>query len=344
MKKLSDLQLFRMHRRLLALEGLRTRRKRRATSSRRRLAARPFRAVIAPREFCLTDNNRNDLLLFISRIKKMVRAGQRRILIDFTPTRRFIADGTLYFYAIIDNLLSTHKNLKFKCIPPIPTKPSQVLQQIGFYSRIGTHTQFDCDDDEVVNWRAATGQGALGEKYDEILGHYDGHITKALSDKLYTGLTEAMTNANHHAYLVHKKNGAMTTRSYKPWWMFSQEREGLLTVVFCDIGIGIPGSLPFSKDPGWMKWWTVIRKFGIHKNGDGEIIRRAVRHSKTRTQLHHRGKGLRQIIETVSAITGGKAIIQSNRGWYRIENGKEDHGNRRLPINGTILFWQIPLN
>ncbi|MCY1357882.1 hypothetical protein D9M69_443930 [compost metagenome] len=153
-----------------------------------------------------------------------------------------------------------------------------------------------------------------------------------------------MTNAHHHAYLFPRGDGVYTSPSYKPWWMFSQEKDGLLTVVFCDLGVGIPGSLPRSKDEGWQRWWAVMKKLGFHTQGDALIIRGAVRHSRTRTELHNRGKGLRQIIETVSAIPSGKAIIQSNKGCYRISEGHETFNDRRTSINGTILFWQLPLS
>jgi hypothetical protein len=304
----------------------------------------PFKIFSAVTEFGLYNHSRNDLIAFVRRIKKYVVDGGRKILIDFTHTKKFNAEGTLYFYAEIDRLLDCFRGLKIKCEPPLNNRAAQVLQQIGFYSRIGSSHQAICSDDSVVNWRAARGQGALGEKYDEILGSYDGHITSALSGELYTGLTEAMTNAHHHAYLAPRGDGVRVPANYKPWWMFSQERDGLLTVVFCDLGIGIPGSLPRNKDEGWQKWWTIWKRLGFHKRGDSWLIRGAVRHSRTRTELQHRGKGLRQIIETVSAIPSGKAIILSNKGWYSISNGEETYDDRRVSIDGTVLFWQLPLS
>lgn len=266
------------------------------------------------------------------------------MLIDFSRTQKFIADGTLLFYAEIDRLLDHFPRLQVRCNFPYNEKASQVLEQIGFYRRIGKNTKFiACEGDDVVTWRTARGQGADGERYDDILGHYDGIITEALQDELYTGLTEAMTNAHHHAYILKRGDGIVSSRSYKPWWMFSQEKDGKLTVVFCDLGVGIPGSLPHNKDEGWQYWWSVMKRFKLHDQGDAGLIRGAVRHSRTRTKLHHRGKGLTQIIETVSAHPSGKAVIQSNKGWYRIDSGNETFDDHRTSIKGTIIFWQLPL-
>ena len=200
-----------------------------------------------------------------------------------------------------------------------------------------------CDHADIITWRTARGQGAVGEQYDEILGHYDGIITEALQTELYTGLTEAMTNAHHHAYISHRGDGIKSSRSYKPWWMFSQEKDGMLTVVFCDLGVGIPGSLPLSEDDGWQKWWSIMKRLGLHNKGDSSLIRGAIRHSRTRTQLHNRGKGLIQIVETISAVEQGKAVLHSNKGWYKIDSGIETFDDYEQSIMGTVIFWQMPL-
>ncbi|NNT92277.1 hypothetical protein [Stutzerimonas nitrititolerans] len=314
------------------------------SSGRRRRSDKPYRCCLAPKEFSVISDARPKLLEFIRKIRDLISSGERKILIDFSRTEKFIADGTLMFYAEIDKLLDHYSNLNIRCAKPLNQKASQVLQQIGFYKLIGSKQVPHSSFDDVVNWRTARGQGALGEKYDDILGSYDGQITEALSSELYTGLTEAMTNAHHHAYLFQRGDHTRTKQNYKPWWMFSQEKDGLLTVVFCDLGVGIPGSLPRSKDEGWAKWWSTMAKFGLSKRGDGFLIRGAVRHSRTRTELHHRGKGLRQIIETVSAEPSGQAVILSNKGWYRIYEGKESYGDRRQSICGTIVMWQLPLS
>ncbi|WP_339426339.1 hypothetical protein [Pseudomonas proteolytica] len=301
-------------------------------------------SFIAPPFFSLNGLERKVLVGFIKEIRESVISGSRAVFIDFRKTQKFIADGTLLFYAEMDRLLDHYPALTLRCMQPFNQKASQVLQQIGFYKRIGKNAKVStCEHDDIISWRMARGQGAVGEQYDKILGHYDGIITEALQSELYTGLTEAMTNAHHHAYITHRGDGIRSSPSYKPWWMFSQEKAGMLTVVFCDLGIGIPGSLPHSSDDGWKRWWGVMRRLGMHNRGDANVIRGAIRHSRTRTQLHNRGKGLIQIVETISEVDNGQAILQSNRGWYRIHDRKETIDDYELSIMGTIIFWQMPL-
>ncbi|WP_313226742.1 hypothetical protein [Stutzerimonas chloritidismutans] len=310
----------------------------------RHVTPRPRKSeLLAPEEFCLLNGSHHGVVDFFEKLRRACLKGGK-VVIDFGKTKRFIADGTLLLYAEVDRLLDNVPNLKIRCRLPDNEKAAQVLQQIGFLKRIGVHIDLSCgQESDVINWRTARGQGALGEKYDSILGSYDGVITEALQGELYTGLTESMTNAHHHAYLAPRGDGLLTSSEYKPWWMFSQEKEGMLTVVFCDLGIGIPGSLPVNEDEGWAKWWRVMSRRGYDRQGDAMVIRGAVRHSRTRTMLLNRGKGLRQIIDTVSASKGGTAIIQSNKGWYRIAEGAETFGNHKQSIKGTVIFWRLPL-
>ncbi|WP_346397554.1 hypothetical protein [Pseudomonas syringae] len=298
----------------------------------------------APVKFDIFNEKRNDLINFIEDIRNSVKNGCRSVLIDFSKTNKFISGGAIIFYAEMDRLLDVYPKLSIRCSIPLNQKASLVLQQIGFYKRINKpFKKSACNHDDISNWRVAKGHGVLGEQYDVILGHYDGVITPALQGELYAGLTEAMTNAHHHAYISRRSDGIITPKNYKPWWMFSQEKDGVLSVVFCDLGVGIPKSLPFSDDDGWRKWYLVLSRFGMQNLGDARLIRGAIRHSKTRTRLHNRGKGLTQIVETVNATDGGTAIILSNSGWYQIRGGEETYDDYPRSIHGTIISWQMPL-
>lgn len=303
-----------------------------------------FKACVAPEVFCIFNKHRNLVIDYLDELRQHVSTGCRHLILDLSKTKQFIAAGAILFYAEIDRLLDLHPTLKITCRNPFNKKATQVLNQIGFFKRIGKRVICSgSSHDDVVTWRVARGQAVLGEKYDLVLGKYDGVIAEALQEELYAGLTEAMTNAHHHAYISFRDDGITSPREYKPWWMFSQEKDGMLSVVFCDLGVGIPRSLPHSEDPGWQRWYTVMNRFKLLGNGDAHLISGAIRHSRTRTRKDHRGKGLTQIVETVKASEGGTAIILSNRGWYRVQEGNETYGDYRRSILGTIISWQMPI-
>lgn len=311
----------------------------RKAQNRKKGAAPPvrFSVVKSPVHFDIYDGaQRKQTVLFLSRLRSMVLDGSRKIWIDFSETRKFGSGGAILFFAELSRLLENTPSLMIRGGLPRSNKAAQVLQQIGLSHLLKIKNNTECLDGDVVNWRAARGQGAIGEKYDEIMGYYDGRITESLQSELYTGITEAMTNAHQHAYIEQRGDGISTPAGYKPWWMFSQEREGKLSVVFCDLGIGIPSSLPKTRP----RLWNLMERFGM---SEGRRIEGAVRNSQTRTKKQHRGKGLRQIIQTISSCKGGKAIIMSNKGWYSMKAGKKDSGDFADSIMGTVIYWQMPL-
>jgi len=296
-----------------------------------------FRILKAPLEFDINKRiSRATTLAFLEKVRTSAQQGTRKIWIDFTETRRFVSGGTLLLCAEITRLIENVADLRIKCSLPKSNKAAQVLQQIGLSKLLKTKNNAKCLDGDVVNWRSARGQGAIGAKYDEILGYYDGLITDSLQTELYTGITEAMTNAHQHAYIDQRGDGVTTDPDYRPWWMFSQEKDGKLSVVFCDLGVGIPASLPHTRP----RLWHFMDRLNLT---EGRQIEGAVRNSQTRTRKQHRGKGWRQIIETISSCDGGKALILSNKGWYSMESGKQRSGEFGDSIMGTVIYWQMPL-
>lgn len=300
-------------------------------------------AIFAPRKFKLWEEAQL-VVRFIDSIRANVVSGKRHIILNFSKTDIIYAEAAILFYAELDRITDVYAKLKVRCVPPHNKVAAQVLSQIGFFDLIKMPHQVECVSDDVIHWKKARGQGALGEKYDDVLGHYDGVFSEGIKSELYKGITEAMTNAHHHAYLDKRGDGITTPANYKPWWMFTQEKDGLLSVVFCDLGIGIPKSLPRTTDEGWRKWWNTMKRWGLHRNGDAFLIAGAIRHSRTRTKLDHRGKGMRQIIDTVSSVDKGRAHIVSNKGWFAMIDGKETQNDMRVSIKGTLICWQVPLS
>ena len=122
------------------------------------------------------------------------------------------------------------------------------------------------------------------------------------------------------------------------WWMFSQEKDGMLSVVFCDLGIGIPLTLPIKK-PGL---WKQLITMSTHVS-DGLAILGAINDSITRTGKSYRGKGLRQLLEVVMASNSGMLSVYSNRGCYLYKDGKHSSSNYKDSICGTLIAWKIPI-
>jgi hypothetical protein len=113
---------------------------------------------------------------------------------------------------------------------------------------------------------------------------------------------------------------------------------GVLSIVFCDLGAGIPRTLPLKRKSVWNR----LRRKGLRS--DSEIIKFAIKDSVSRTRKSHRGKGLRQIVNAVTGQVGAEAVIYSNRGVVIVRSGGHTRSfDYRDSILGTLIFWRIPL-
>jgi len=294
--------------------------------------------ISAPNTFTLDDKAlRKTFLSFIDKLYRLRSLQNQRVLIDFTKTERMISDGTLLFKAHLYRLVHQYK-IKIKIKLSRSSKINQVLQQIGVFELLGQKPNLKISHPDVVNWRHAQGAGAIGQKTDGILEPF-GAISETLQKGLYLGLTEAMTNTRQHAYPRFSQTDVFTEDMATEWWMFSQDKDGRVYVVFCDLGIGIPGSLP-SKRPGL--WRQILEKFGANPK-DSEVISEAISHSTSRTGQTHRGKGLGQLTRVLSKTTGGNLRLYSNYGCYTLRDGKHSLWNYKNTINGTLICWSLPI-
>lgn len=292
----------------------------------------------APKVFGISDSGqRARFLVSLAELRTKIGVQKQLLCLDFSCTDKMYAEGTLLFVAELRRLVRHVKgSVPLTFVQPVNNKVCQVLIQVGVFDLIGVKLDVDAVDDDVVNWRYAHGEQVLGEKYEDILQEYDGEITEALQGELYTGITEAMTNVLNHAYTnLSRKDGLNITN--REWWMFSQQLNGLLSIVFCDLGAGIPSTLPLKQPTVWQR----VKRLG--KTEDAFAIKYAVRDSISRTGLDHRGKGLGQIVRVIDGVYGGIMAIYSNRGAYRRQGGKSTLTHYIDNIMGTLIFWQIPL-
>jgi len=297
--------------------------------------------INAPSVLSITDKTkRTKFLRFINALQLTCNKHNKKILLDFSNTSTMIADAALLFRAHICrtvNIIQPSVTIKIRLSSE--SKVNEALKQIGVFSLLNQNPQITLTDPDVVHWRYAQGTGAEGEKYEEILGGYDGAITSALSSGLYLGLTEAMTNTRQHAYPNRENRSNLDSCGNNEWWMFSQEKDGYLYVVFCDLGIGIPSSLPL-KNPNL--WQRLTEKLG-KKPSDSEAIKEAIMLSKSRTGKKHRGKGLKQLTSVLEKVEGGRLVLHSNHGCYTIKCGAQNAYDYTNKIPGTLISWSLPL-
>ncbi|WP_125468860.1 ATP-binding protein [Methylomagnum ishizawai] len=199
------------------------------------------------------------------------------------------------------------------------------------------------DRSDVLSWRAAYGENTDAREVGKIL-ESQSKLPKWQSKKLYRGVSEAMTNVSQHAYLDSGRDG-LDFANEKGWWMFCREDDEHIFVAFCDLGIGIPETLPRTQDQSLLN--ALLEKlFGVGKLTDGALIKAAIEIKRSRTQKRHRGKGLLDMLKAIEMIQGGRLSILSNRGGYTYilnNSGREEVKTFKRSILGTLILWTIPL-
>ncbi|MEO0399639.1 MAG: hypothetical protein AAF224_09510 [Pseudomonadota bacterium] len=152
--------------------------------------------------------------------------------------------------------------------------------------------------------------------------------------KLYTALTEAMTNTNMHAYPVSFTNYPGRTNTF--WWggaIYDRSTETAHFVMY-DRGVGLPKTIP---KRGWARSMV-----DSGANSDSALVKAALTAPRSSTGEPQHGKGLRQMAEAVDhkegsflRIISGKAVVT-----YR---GDNQISSRELPVEfgGTLIEWSI---
>lgn len=307
----------------------------------------PLKLIVAPKIFDIgTNEHRRSLTTFLGKLRKyFIHNESQKIIIDFKQTEKFIAAGTLLFYseiAYLKQLQNTKAKLRY--IPPRNPKAFEVLIQIEFHKLLGIRKPKSKNAnkyDDVLNWKVAYGNVVNNEQCASTIEAYEGQLAEPLIDGIFKGLAEAMTNTIHHAYADIREDGLNYKPSKNNWWMFSQSRNGELTVVFCDLGIGIPRSLPKTHPSLIDRLLSALGKVDDH-----QCIVSSVELNATSTRLPGRGKGLGNIIEITSKNGAGSVIIYSNRGVYRLNPNetKPISCNLKDSILGTIICWNVTLS
>ncbi|NHQ81150.1 hypothetical protein HA051_06080 [Chromobacterium vaccinii] len=313
--------------------------------------------LLAPKCFLLhKPETRKRVIAFLSLLRQAYTTKDVSICLDFRRTEKLFACATLLLVAELDRLRRLFPTVQLRTHLPQNHIVRQVLQQVGFLKLVGhKHVQSPDDFDKSVRyWRYATGHQIDPSRIgDDVWSAMDGLITPALSRSMYKGISEAMTNSVHHAYVGPREDGINVSNVEKRWWMFSQELDGHLQVAICDLGIGIQRSLPREEEttPGFMQLLDKYLAPFQRDKREVAMIKAAIEIGKTRTGLSNRGKGLRQIVDAImQAGDGASMVISSNSGTYRVESasylkvGKETMIQYSDSIMGTLIQWKVPVN
>lgn len=272
-------------------------------------------------------------------VRKMHRASKRKenICIDFTATEKIFVSGMLYVFSEMSNILNINSGLKLKCIESRTKKINHVLDQIGIF-RLCRHKFVPSEEyNDVIYWRYIYGVGVLGQKFDSIVSP-DRELTELPMDMdIYGACVEATKNAHIHAYIERRELSPVAHKKTS-WWMFSQIRDNILTVAICDLGIGIPKTLPKTNKT----LYAAILELFKPKN-EADFIWGAIKAPSSRTNRPFRGNGLKKIATIAQDDARASLEIYSSRGYIGISEKRPKLCMYKNALPGTIVLWDMPL-
>lgn len=294
----------------------------------------------------------DEVVKFIADLRTKVLIQGKRVRIDFSHTKKMVSCGTLLFFAELRRIKSLVQDATMlSCKRPKDQTVIEVLQHLEILDMLGTRSGSKPSRQDVVTWQVACGDQTDAQEIGMILeGLRDvSKLPEAVAKRLYTSITEALTNVTQHAYIKSRKDG-VSQQLDKGWWMFFRETKDRLDIAVCDLGIGISETLPMTQtefliDP----LFRAAQLIGLRgkDNIDARLIKAALEFKRSRTGQDHRGKGLPQIVSTAEEVDGSRLYIFSNAGCYTI--GSDRHppdftrGYKRS-ILGTLILWSLPID
>jgi hypothetical protein len=305
--------------------------------------------IEAPQHLNLRENF-EETIKFLETVRACAGSMIGKFYVDFRTIRSLTPAAALLVVAEFDRWRELLPSQRLGPIDLEQWDPSvrNRLLEMGFFGLLRTSKAVQ---------RADGGQLGDGERY---LPFSSGHRSEGQKAKnlrlaiedlgsrlrspelLYQGLTEAMTNVQHHAY----RPGEQIRR----WWMSASVNATgkRLRVMFVDHGRSIPRTLTPEKLERIRSMMGALPPVADLLKNDAKLIEAAVAVNRSSTGEEHRGFGLnrdiRGYIENLDVQ--GKLRIVSGRGRYLYTKTPGEQGVVRtsaLPVRfkGTFIEWII---
>lgn len=306
----------------------------------------PRRIILeVPKVLDLTTNY-DETAEFVRDIRIAVLRQKHFLLLDFNLTERIYPTALLLLLAEIHRCRLLHGNDRVTGTYPKSQALERLFIRTGFFELLGVKPKIKASamsyPMEYIRFHSDRRLDASMPRRlrEELLGDKVAMHPKA-GRRLYRALTEAMINVGQHAYPDYAvKAHAIRGR----WWMAGHVNKSKkeLMITFCDLGVGIPDTLP--KLHAWEKIHSALSILPGIKPNDGEMIKAGMILGRSRTREQHRGRGLNDLRSFIDTAGAGEMYIFSRKGRYRYRAGNdEDVWNSNISISGTFIKWTVPL-
>jgi hypothetical protein len=282
----------------------------------------------------------------IRSIRRLALKEKRPVMLDFSDVTTLRPSALLLLLAEIHRSRLMHGSSRMTGSYPKDPKIERMLDATGFFKLLGVksrikqkpqrypmeHVGYHSEKHEVKGTVRKFRESLLGTKIV---------MSAAVRSRLYRAITEAMLNVSHHAYPVSK------TKMHPErgrWWLTGSvnRKAGILTIMFCDLGVGIPDTLPKIYTMELIR--SVLSLLPGIKPDDAQMIRAGMTIGRTATGVEGRGRGLNDLRRFVEDVGVGELHIFSRKGHYLYDPVNGDKiVNYGIGMGGTLIMWSVPI-
>jgi hypothetical protein len=306
-----------------------------------------YKDILIPSVLDLT-KPKDETLELIRDIRKIVLKRKSPLRLVFDEAKDIQPASLLLLLAEIHRCRLIHgQSILTGTYPKKGSKLEKVMHATGFFKLLGVKSQikkapkrFPVDYIEFIS--DIRPPKDLSKQFRKALFGEEIQLDLKIRHQLVRAIGEAVVNVGQHAY---PKNSHHEHPSKGRWWLSGHvdKKNALLTITFCDLGVGIPETLP--KRYAMEIILSMLALLPGIKPNDGQMIKAGMEIGRSRTLQTHRGKGLNDLRRIIDVAGEGELHILSRRGCYRYSPGKEDVvRNLDMTVGGTLIKWTIPLN
>ncbi|MCK6417386.1 MAG: hypothetical protein L6Q57_00385 [Alphaproteobacteria bacterium] len=291
--------------------------------------------------------NYEETIQFINEISESIFKQELFVFLDFSQCKKISSETCVVLAAEIERCT---RKIPRSVLGSYPQYAGvyHFLNELGFFHLLGIRSSKPTFDDlpEVDVVRLQSGQDnpeGLIKGIKELFYSADGiQPHSPYSGKIYRALTEAMANAVEHAYPDNFKKE--NTNTCMPiWWRagFKLNDKNTVLMILYDQGVGMPNTLKTN----WKEKIEELASTLAREPFDSEKLALAMEKGRSSTQVEGRGQGSYDIQKLIRESSRGTLSIFSYRGKYIYHNDNQwHHESLPLPLNGTLIVWQICLN
>lgn len=294
-------------------------------------------------------SNYEETVMLIRTMRRHALRYKHPIRLTFEDTKEIKPAALLLLLAELHRCRLTHGNDRITGTYPNNPRVERIMETSGFFNLLGVAPRsskkkrnYPLEYIEFISGKRLEAE-TVKELRDALLGSSIA-MTLPAKRRLYRALTEAMINVGQHAYPVTYSHESMQRGR---WWLAGHvnKKTGELMVTFCDLGVGIPSTLPKLYPMEYIR--SALSLLPGIKPNDAEMIQAGMTIGRSITKQYNRGKGLNDLRQFVDQAGTGELHIYSGKGHYCYSpNGRQTENVRNYDhsIGGTLIQWSVPLN